>query len=496
MNSLFYLLSALLAFTCDNCQSACAQINKEHEKKSTAMAAAKNSAASAGASKRDRDTILNILPFPPELQQIIKEYSYDYSTLDLFPFFYQSLLPFLSGHNGQVTSVAISPDSKTLVYGSCSGRVNDDGSYGGCITMWDIDSQSTRATVNIATSSVAISPDSKTLVSGSFNGAIKIHDSDFPLRVTPLPDYHIHPATSLAISPDGKTIISGSRDSTKIWDIDSRSCIATLPDIKSTSLAISPDDKTIVSASNILVGQTYFQGRMITRGSLNCTIKIWDIASRSCTATLSEHAKQSPSTASSGIEEEIRSVAISPDGKTIVSCSLGSIKIWDVDSRSCVATLPDNGASVAISPDGKNIISGSAHGTTRIWNIASRSCIAVLPDHRDYVTLVAISSDSKTIVSASNNLPASSNRITIYQYNPQLFAGILDLSYEQLYCLRLILKIVNKQETGISSEHIEYYQALVTKTWDALSPAIKLNIMQHAQRFNSYQQPGSAAPAC
>ena len=75
----------------------------------------------------------------------------------------------LTGHRGNVNSVAISPDGLTLASGS-----SDD-----TIKVWDL------ATGKLESSFVAARSDS---------------------------------VNSLAISPDGKTIVSGSSDSTiKVW---------------------------------------------------------------------------------------------------------------------------------------------------------------------------------------------------------------------------------------------------------------------------------------
>ena len=75
----------------------------------------------------------------------------------------------------------------------------------------------------------------------------------------------------------------------------------------------------------------------------------------------------------------VESVAISPDGKTIVSGSYdNTIKIWDIQSGECLNTLEGHSysvESVAISPDGKTIVSGSGNGTIKIWDIKSGKLI-------------------------------------------------------------------------------------------------------------------------
>src|SRR5262249_41449790 len=65
-----------------------------------------------------------------------------------------------------------------------------------------------------------------------------------------------------------------------------------------------------------------------------------------------------------GHQTIVESIAISPDGKTLVSASLdGEIKQWDLDSGQHLATFNGHESdifSLAISPDGKTLASAGA----------------------------------------------------------------------------------------------------------------------------------------
>lgn len=72
-----------------------------------------------------------------------------------------------------------------------------------------------------------------------------------------------------------------------------------------------------------------------------------------------------------GHSQYIFSLAISPDGQTLVSGGEDeTIKIWQVSTGKELRTLTGHSEAVyclAISPDGKTLVSGSADRTIKIW---------------------------------------------------------------------------------------------------------------------------------
>lgn len=71
----------------------------------------------------------------------------------------------------------------------------------------------------------------------------------------------------------------------------------------------------------------------------------------------------------------LRSISISPDGKTLATCGNDKlVKIWSTADGSLVATLEGHQAhvySVAFSRDGKRLVSGDLKGVVKDWDVAT-----------------------------------------------------------------------------------------------------------------------------
>ena len=190
---------------------------------------------------------------------------------------------------------------------------------------------------------------------------------------------HDSPVVSLAYSPDGQTLASGSMDKTiKLWDLKTGKESATLKGHKDTvhSVAYSPDGKTLAS------------------GSTDRTIKLWDVKTGKELATLEGHA------------HSVNSVAYSPDGKTLASGSWDhTIKLWDAGTGKELATFKGHTGgvgSIVFSPDGKTLASASEDHTFKLWDLKTGKDIATFKDSKGGPHF-AFSPDGKTLVCDDGN---------------------------------------------------------------------------------------------
>ena len=102
-------------------------------------------------------------------------------------------------------------------------------------------------------------------------------------------------------------------------------------------------------------------GTLLASGSSDGTVKLWDVETQTDVATLEGHA------------DLVVSVAFSPNGMLLASGSGdGTVQLWNVNTHANIATLEGDTVpvtSVAFSPDGSTLASGAADGTIRLWDV-------------------------------------------------------------------------------------------------------------------------------
>ena len=101
--------------------------------------------------------------------------------------------------------------------------------------------------------------------------------------------------------------------------------------------------------------------QFLVSGSVDKTVKIWELAKGTLLYNLQAHS------------QEVWSVATSPDGNILASGGGdGKITLWEIGTGSWLRTLEGNSGwvmSVAFSPDGRTLASGSQKGTISLWDV-------------------------------------------------------------------------------------------------------------------------------
>ncbi|NES23479.1 MAG: hypothetical protein F6K41_32315, partial [Symploca sp. SIO3E6] len=134
-------------------------------------------------------------------------------------------------------------------------------------------------------------------------------------------------------------------------------------------------------------------GKFLASGSIDNTIKIWDLEKGGEPLTLSGH------------QSSVKSVSFRPDGKLLASGSFDkTIKIWDLEKEGEPLTLSghqNSVNSVSFRPDGKLLASASRDKTIKIWDLEKGGEPLTLSGHQNSVNGVSFSPNGKLLASAS-----------------------------------------------------------------------------------------------
>jgi hypothetical protein len=99
--------------------------------------------------------------------------------------------------------------------------------------------------------------------------------------------------------------------------------------------------------------------RFALSGSVDTTLKLWEVSSGRCLRTFEGHT------------DDVNSVCLSSDGRVALSGSRDkTLKLWEVSSGRCLRTFEghkDSVCSVCLSCDGRLALSGSHDRSIQVW---------------------------------------------------------------------------------------------------------------------------------
>jgi small GTP-binding protein len=257
----------------------------------------------------------------------------------------------LTGHEGWVKSVAVSPDGTWAASGS------DDKT----VKIWDLATGAYWATLQGHEShvySVAITPDGERILSASVDKSVRVWDASLGRELARL-DGHTKTVWSVVALRDNSRALSGGFDKTlRLWDLASGTYLKTI-------------ECGTDSAADVFSSAVNPAGTRALSGHRDGRIRLWDLETGQCLATLKGHSTI------------VFSIQVTPDGRFAVSGSNDeTIKVWDLEAGTCVGTLEGHQKgvdSVAISPDGDLVAStGITDHTIRLWDWRSGACLQVI----------------------------------------------------------------------------------------------------------------------
>ncbi len=292
-----------------------------------------------------------------------------------------------SAHPGSVGGLAFAPDGMRLASG---GRDN-------AIRFWDARAGKVMAESGggAALPALGFSPDGALLASGSADGAVRLWNaaSGALERVLEGPGGRVN---ALAFSPDGKWLAGGgARGGVRVWQRDAEGAWQPLRTLAppgpgprpALATAYSPDGSLLA----VGVGGSVVDGAVL----------LFQVADGRLIRTL-EGESLAP----------VRSVAFSPDGKSVVTGSSvglsGEVRFWDAASG--VQQKKDfvrAARGIAFAPDGQSLVTGGVAlddrqavlgDELRVWNAQTRALqrTVVLPAPEGGAMCVALAGDGST----------------------------------------------------------------------------------------------------
>jgi COMPASS component SWD3 len=254
----------------------------------------------------------------------------------------------LEGHLAGISTIAWSPDSKTLASGS------DDKS----IRLWDVSTGKAHPHPLQSHSNyvyaLSFSPRGNILASGSYDEALFLWDVRTTRLMRSLPA-HSDPIGGVDFIHDGTLIVSCASDGLiRIWDTATGQCL-----------------RTLVHEDNAAVTSVRFSpnGLFVLAWTLDSSVRLWNYKEGRCVKTYQGHKNEKYSIGGAfGVyhnEDRTEERAF-----VVTGCESGNIYTWDVQSKEILQRVGGHEGGVLGVDTWRErdlMVSGGLDKTIRIW---------------------------------------------------------------------------------------------------------------------------------
>jgi WD40 repeat protein len=298
--------------------------------------------------------------------------SKDYS-IRLWDFAARQHVATLQGHLNEVWSLAFSHDGQTLFSGTKQGEVK----------LWPTRYQDRADALSSLKQPLAFSKDSRTLAGLTHSNSIAfvtlangVIERQIQLERPPRGRFRFpHPAPALAFSADLNTMAHGRDDgSVRLWNFETG-------ETNTLSASAGPIDFLALSPD----GQ-----QLIVRGA-DWAIRRWDLRAGTQRSW----------------KVDVYRMFYSPDGRTLATLGRGQpVQLWDAATLTLRTNLVADelpGFGLAFSADSRLLAVGCRDEQIQLWEVSTGQLLGVCEGHKQDVWSLAFSPDGKTLATSSDD---------------------------------------------------------------------------------------------
>lgn len=249
--------------------------------------------------------------------------------------------------------------------------------------------------------SLTVTPDGTLLISGGYQDVVRLWLLSSGQQLGTLPATNV---LTMATTRNGNLLITGDMSGNiNLWRLRSRA-----PGGESRHIAAEPVGNYVAARSgrNMLLGRKVLalavtpDGGLLASAGYGQYVQLWRISSSTLT----------PAAAIAADRQWIPCLAVTPDGRTLVSgggtSGRGNLRLWRLPSGGPVGALAGHTSHVSclgITPDGTLLASGGYDSTVRLWHLPSGEPAGVLTGHTGNVLSMAVTPDGKLLASAGDD---------------------------------------------------------------------------------------------
>jgi len=258
----------------------------------------------------------------------------------------------------------------------------------GLTTLWDANDYGCRLRLpgKVGAYPLCAAASEDIIITGCSDGRLLGYDFNEGQNLWQIDNAHKGGTTAVKLASNVRFVMSGGVDGElRIWELKSKEMISHMKEHvgRINDLKLFPNDQYAISAGRdrcLLTWDLRTEKRLTSHREIHGGINCLAVASNQTSVITAGQEKtltywdlrMADPVRSVTVDEEIKSVSISPDDRHLVTAGTsGVVKIWDVDSGNVKSQGSGHShpvQKVSFSPDGKQIVSCALDHSIMVWN--------------------------------------------------------------------------------------------------------------------------------